>query len=65
MKKKKVIKNIILRDVRNLFENKEEENDYKPVRVSTFWSNNYNEYGRNGNRNKTLSVEEYLDKIRP
>ena len=65
MKKKKVIKNIILRDVRNLFENKEEENDYKPVRVRTFWSNNYNEYGRNGNRNKKLSVEEYLDKIRP
>ena len=65
MKKKKVIKNITLRDVRNLFENKEEENDYKPVRVSTFWRNNYNEYGRNGNRNKTLSVEEYLDKIRP
>ena len=65
MKKKKVVKNIIFRDVRNLFENKEEENDYKPVRVSTFWSNNCNEYGSNGNRNKTLSVEEYLDKIRP
>ena len=28
-------------------------------------SNNYIEYESNGDRNKTLSVEEYLDEIRP
>ena len=28
-------------------------------------SNNYIEYGINVDRNKTLSVEEYLNKIRP
>ena len=34
----------------------EEENYHKPVRVGTFWSNNYIEYKSNGDRNKTLSV---------
>ena len=41
------------------------KNYNKPVRVSNFWSNNYIEYKSNGDRNKTLSVEEYLNKIRP
>ena len=31
---------MILRDRRSLFENEEEENYYKPVRVTIFWSNN-------------------------
>ena len=43
----------------------EEENYYKPVRVILFWSNNYIEYEGKGYRNKTLSVEECLNKIRP
>ena len=29
------------------------------------WSNNYIEYESNGDRNKTLSVEEYFNKISP
>ena len=41
------------------------ENYYQPVRVNNFWSNNYTEYGNNGERNKILSVEDYLNKIRP
>ena len=61
----KAIKDRILRDINNLFEHKEEENYYKPVRVSNFWSNNYIEYESNGDRNKALSVEEYLNKISP
>ena len=44
---------------------KKEENYYKPVRVSNFWSNNYIEQESNGDKNKRLSVEEYLNKIRP
>ena len=56
----------MLRDNMNLFgHEKEKENYYKPVKVSNFWSNNYIEYESNGDRNKTLSVEEYLNKIRP
>ena len=64
-KENKAIKDIILRNIRNLFENKEEENFYKSERVSSFLSNNYIEWESNGDRNKTLSVEEYLNKSRP
>ena len=60
----KANKDRIPSDIKNLFEH-EEENYYKPVRVNNFWSNNYIEYESNGDRNKTLSVEEYLNKISP
>ena len=49
----------------NLFEHEEWENYRKPVRVSNFWSNNYIAYQSNSDRNKALSVEEYLNEIRP
>ena len=64
-KETEAIKDRILRDFKNFFEHEEAENYYKPVRLSNFWSNNYIEYKSNGDRNKTLSVEEYLNKIRP
>ena len=64
-KETKAIKDTIVRDIKNLFEYEEEENYHKPVRVRNFWSNNYIEFESNGDRNKTLSVEEYLNKIRP
>ena len=41
------------------------KNYYKPESVNNIWSNNNTNYERNGDRNKTLSVEEYLDKARP
>ena len=41
----------------------EEENNYKPVRVSNFWSNNWIEYKSNREKVK-LTVEEYPNKIR-
>ena len=59
-KETKGIKDEIFRDIKNLF-----DEYYKPVRVNNFWSNNYIEYKSNNNRYKILSVEEYLDKIRP
>ena len=62
-KETKVIKYKILRDIKNLLEDEEEKNYDKPVRVSHFWINNYIEYKSSGDRNKTLSVEEYLKKI--
>ena len=46
-------------------EHEEEENCHKPVRVSNFWSSNYTECKSNGDRDKTLSDEEYLNKVRP
>ena len=57
---------IVLRNIKSLFEyEKKEENYYKPVRVNNFWSNNYIDYKSNSDKNRILSVEEYLDKIRP
>ena len=61
----KAIKKRIIRDIRNRFEHKWEENYSKLVRVGKFWGNNYIEYESNSDRNKTLSVEKYLNKIRP
>ena len=65
MKKENIaIKNRIFRKIRNLSKHAE-ENHYTPGRVGDFWNKNCNEYERNGDRDKTLSVEEYLNKIRP
>ena len=61
----KETKEIILRDIKNIFEHEEEENYYNPVKVSNFWSNIYIEYGSNSDGNKTLSFEEYFNKIKP
>ena len=51
----------IIRDIINLFDH-EDESYYKPVKVDNIFSNNYVEYGSYSNRNKTLSVEEYIHK---
>ena len=62
-KETKSIKDRILRYINNLFEDEEEKNYFKPVRVNNFWNNNYIEYKSNGNRNKAVSVEECIHKI--
>ena len=53
----------IIRDIRKLFE-QEEEDYYKVKRVSRFWNNNYSEYESNNDKNKNLSLDEYLKKIK-
>ena len=35
------------------------------MRVVNFWNNNYIEYERKNGRNKNLSVQEYLNKVKP
>ena len=63
-KENKAIKDRIIRDIRGLFE--QEKEDYcKLVSVGNFWSRIYIEFESNGDRNKTLSIEEYLNNIRP
>ena len=48
---------------------KEEEDYRKPKRViifanlSNFWNNNYIEYESNDDKNRNLSIDEYLNKI--
>ena len=63
-RKKNVIEDKIIRDIRTLFES-EEKDYYELVRTSNAFSNNYIEYESEGDKNKTLSTEEYLIKIRP
>ena len=64
IKKNEGIKYIVPRSIKKLSEyKKEKENYYKPVKVNTFWNNDYIDYKSNGDKNKKLSAEEYLNKI--
>ena len=56
------MKDRIIRDIKNLFE--QEENYHKPVRVGNFYSNNYIKYETNGDRSK-ISIKGYLNEIKP
>ena len=47
-----------------LFE-QQHENCYKPKKVSNFWNNNYLEYESNGDKNRNLSRDVYLNKTEP
>ena len=59
----KSIKYRIFRYIRKLFGHRGDYN--KPLSVGNFLSNNYIEYDSNGDTNKILSVQEYLNKVRP
>ena len=63
-KENEAIKDIIITNIRNLFEH-EEKGYYKPVRVGNFWSNNCIEYESNGDKNKILLLAECLNIVRP
>ena len=54
----------IIRDISTLLE-QEEKDHYKPINAGNFWNNNYIECKSSGHRKKTLSVKQYLDKIKP
>ena len=54
----------IRNSVGEIFEQTEEDY-YKPKIVRNFWNNNYIEYESNGNRNRNLSQDEYLNRIKP
>ena len=60
----KLIKDRIIRDIRTLFE-QQQEDYYKPKKVNNFWNNNYIEYESNGDKNRNLSLDKYLNKIEP
>ena len=60
---KRLIKDGIIRDIRRLFE--QEDDYYKPERVRSLWNNNYFEYESNGDKNGNLSLDKYLNKIKP
>ena len=65
-KEVKKIKDIVLGNIKEFFEyEKVEKYYYKPIKVNTSWSNNYIEYKINGDKNRILSVKEYLNKTIP
>ena len=53
----------VLRVIRTLFER--EEDYYKPVKIGNAFDHNFIEYERHGDKDKTLLIEEQLDKFRP
>ena len=61
----RLIEDSIVRDIRTLFEQEDDADYFERKRVSNFLNNNYIEYESNGDRNKNLSLDRYLDKIEP
>ena len=59
----KAIQYRIIRDIRTLFEQQEENDFYKRIRAGSFWNKNSVKCQSSGDRNKNLSVKEYLDKL--
>lgn len=53
----------MLRDIRTLFEPEEEY--YELVRISNAFDDNFVEYRSNGDKEKTLPIEKYFNKIKP
>ena len=52
----------MIRNIRTIFQ-QQEEDCYKPERVNNFWSNSSIEYENNDDKNRNLSLDEYLHKI--
>ena len=44
---------------------KPKEDNYKPVRIGNAFSSKYIAYQRSGDKDKTLSIKDYLDEIKP
>ena len=53
----------IIRDLRALYESNEDY--HEPKKINGAFNDNYVEYESNGDKDKILSVEEYLNMIRP
>ena len=59
----RIIKDRIIRDIRTLFE-QQEEDYYEPKRVSNFWNNNYIESESNGDKKETYQLMSILTKLK-
>ena len=57
--KKKIIKNKIIRNIKPLFE-QQEENYFELKRVSNFWNDNYIEYNSNDEKIETYHLMNIL-----
>ena len=54
-----------IRNVRNLFDLSIDEDYYKPIITNGTFNNNYIQYESMGDKDKSLSIKEYIDVIRP
>ena len=54
-----------IRDLRDLFDSSISEDYYRPIIVKSAFNNNYIKYESKGDKDKILTISEYLDKIRP
>ena len=54
-----------IRELRNLFNQSIDEDYYKPTKTKSAFNDNYIEYESKGEKNKKLSVKEYLHMIIP
>ena len=63
-RKDNTIKDEVLKDIRPLFES-DEDHYCKPIRTSNDFSSNFIKHESNSDKNKSLSLKEYLNKIRP
>ena len=54
-----------IRDIENFFDGVSKEDYYKPVLVKSSFKGNYKYYESTGDKEKRLSVKEYLNKITP
>ena len=63
IKNKKGPNNKVLIDIRTLYQSYKEDY-YKPVRIGNAFSSNYIEYESNGDKDKTLFTDDYLDIIK-
>ena len=54
-----------VRDVKNLFDLSIDEYYYKPIKINYAFNSNYIEYESKRDKNKTLSIKEYLNMVRP
>ena len=53
-----------MKDIENLFD-VDNDNYYKPILINSFFKENYRIYERKGDKNKNLSVKQYLYIIIP
>ena len=53
-----------IRDIENLFDEASEEDYYKPILVKSSFKSNYKYYESRGDKEKRLSVRQYLNKVK-
>ena len=54
-----------IRDIENLFDNVNDNDYYKPILVKSSFNESYKYYKSRGDKDKKLSIEQYLDMIKP